>query len=108
MDDSSPSLPTWNSSSSIHPSLLSLRARTPSPPQEQESLQSSYFHAWASSPSTVRSSPEVNNGSPAHCTLLSFGFEELPSEGEEIGFENGLAAVNQFNDEWDAINYPRS
>ena len=108
MDDSSPFLQTWNSFSSIHPSLLSLRARTPSPTQEQESLDSSYFHVWASSPTTVRSSPEVNNGSPAHCTLLSFGFEELPWGGEEIGFENELAAVSQFNDDWDAINYPRS
>lgn len=103
-----PSLQTWNSSSPIHPSLLSLRARTPSELQEEESLYSSHAHVWASSPTTVHSSPETNNSSPAHSGLLSFGIEELPLEGDETGFENGLAAVSQFNDEWDAINYPSS
>lgn len=106
MDDSSPSLQTWNSSSPIHPSLLSLRARTLSEPQEQESSHSSHSHIWASSPTTVRSSPEVNNCSPVHSGLLSFGFEELPLEDGESGFEDGLAVVSQFNDAWDAINYP--
>lgn len=54
-------------------SILSLRARTPSEPQEQKSLDSSHSHVWASSPTTVRSSPEVNNCSPiANSGLLGF------------------------------------
>ena len=101
--DSSPSLERWNNSSPIHPSLLSLRARTPS--ETQESLYSSHSYVWASSPTH---SSSVNNCSPAHSRLLSFGFEEFPLEEEKSGFEDELVMPSQFNDEWDAINYSSS
>lgn len=66
-----------------------------------------------SSPTTVRSSPEVNNCSPAaNSELFGFEFEGLPTlplgelaGGDEGAFGDGLEVVSQFNDEWDAINY---
>lgn len=76
--------------------------------QEQESLNSSHSRVWTSSPTTVLSSSEGKNSSPAHSGLLRIWFEELAIEDGECGFDDGLVVVSQFNGEWDTINYPSS